>query len=108
LAVGDLGWDGSPIHRRAEVKAPVAESGDAIHPDPLPPCAPALNPVEWPWRHLNDVEMRDPTCPDPDQWHLELHPALGRVRQEPSRFRSSFEGRAWRFESLAFCAKFNE
>ena len=65
-------WDGSPIHRRAEVKEFVAEAGDAIHLEPLPAYAPDLNPVEWLWRHLKEVEMRNLTCLDLEQLHLEL------------------------------------
>ena len=85
-------WDGSPIHRRAEVKAFLAEAGDAIHLEPLPPYAPDLNPVEWLWRHLKKVEMRNLRCLDLEQLHRELHRALGRVRQKPRLFRSFFEG----------------
>ena len=85
-------WDGSPIHRRAEVKEFVAEAGDAIHLEPLPPYAPDLNPVEWLWRHLKEVEMRNLTCLDLEQLHMELHLALGRVRQKPALIRSFFEG----------------
>jgi transposase len=85
-------WDGSPIHRRAEVKEFVAGAGDAIHLEPLPPYAPDLNPVEWLWRHLKEVELRNLTCLDRDQLHLEWHLALGRVRQKPRLFRSFFEG----------------
>ncbi len=85
-------WDGSPIHRRAEVKAFVAEAGDAIHLEPLPPYAPDLNPVEWLWRQLKEVELRNQTCLDLDQLHLEWHLALDRVRQKPRLFRSFFEG----------------
>ena len=55
-------WDGSPIHRRAEVKAFLAEAGDAIHLEPLPPYAPDLNPVEWLWRQMKEVEMRNQTA----------------------------------------------
>jgi transposase len=85
-------WDGSPIHRRAEVKEFVAEAGDAICLEPLPAYAPDLNPVEWLWRHLKEVEMRNLTCLDLDQLLLELHLALGRVRQKPRLFPSFFEG----------------
>jgi transposase len=85
-------WDGSPIHRRAEVKEFVAEAGDAIHLEPLPAYAPDLNPVEWLWRHLKEVEMRNLTCLDLDQLLLEFHLALGRVRQKPRLFQSFFEG----------------
>lgn len=85
-------WDGSPIHRRAEVKAFVAEAGGAIHLEPLPPYAPDLNPVEWLWRQMKEVEMRNLTCPDLEQLHMELHLALGRVRQKPALVGSFFEG----------------
>ena len=85
-------WDGSPIHRRAEVKAFVAEAGDAIHVEPLPPYAPDLNPVEWLWRQMKEVEMRNLTCLDLEQLHMELHLALGRVRQKPALIGSFFEG----------------
>ena len=85
-------WDGSPIHRRAEVKAFLAEVGDAIHLEALPPYAPDLNPVEWLWRHLKEVEMRNLACGDLEELHLELHLALGRVRQKPRLSESFFEG----------------
>jgi transposase len=85
-------WDGSPIHRRAEVKAFVAEAGDAIHVEPLPPYAPDLNPVEWLWRQMKEVEMRNLTCLDLEQLHMELHLALARVRQKPALIGSFFEG----------------
>ena len=85
-------WDGSPIHRRAEVNAFVAEAGDAIHLEPLPAYAPDLNPVEWLWRHLKEVELGNVSCLDLDQLHQELHLALGRLRQKPSLIPSFFEG----------------
>lgn len=85
-------WDGSPIHRRAEVKAFLAEAGDAIHLESLPPYAPDLNPVEWLWRHLKEVEMRNLACGDLKELHLELHLALGRVRQKSRLVGSFFEG----------------
>jgi transposase len=85
-------WVGSPMHRRAEVKAFVAEAGDAIHWEPLPPYAPDLNPVEWLWRQMKEVEMRNLTCLDLEQLHMELHLALGRVRQKEALIGAFFEG----------------
>jgi transposase len=84
-------WDGSPIHRRAEVKAFVAEAGGKIHLEALPAYAPDLNPVEWLWRQLKEVELRNLTCLDLDQLHMELHLALDRVRQRPTLVESFFE-----------------
>lgn len=85
-------WDGSPIHRRAEVRAFVAEARGKIHLEPLPAYAPDLNPVEWLWKHLKKVELRNLTCLDLEQLHMELHLALGRVRQRRNLVRSFFQG----------------
>ena len=85
-------WDGSPIHRRAEVSAFIAEAGGKIHVEPLPAYAPDLNPVEWLWRHLKEVELGNVSCLDLDQLHQELHLALGRLRQKPGLVPSFFEG----------------
>jgi transposase len=85
-------WDGSPIHRRAEVQEFVAEARGKIHLEPLPPYAPDLNPVEWLWKHLKKVELRNLACLNLKQLHRELHLALGRVRQRRALVRSFFEG----------------
>lgn len=85
-------WDGSPIHRRAEVKAFVAaQSRNEIHIEALPAYAPDLNPVEWLWQHLKNEELSNLTCPDLDELHQELHLALGRVRQASGLVHSFFE-----------------
>jgi putative transposase len=67
-------------------------TGGAVHVGPLPPYAPDLNPVEWLWRQVKEVELRNLTCLDLDQLHLELHLVLGRVRQKQSVVESFFEG----------------
>lgn len=85
-------WDGSPIHRRAEVSAFVAEARGKIRVERLPSYAPDLNPVEWLWRHLKEVELRNLSCLDLERLHLELHLALGRVRQKQRLILSFFEG----------------
>jgi len=85
-------WDWSPIHRRAEVQEFVAAAGGRIHLERLPPYAPDLNPVEWLWKHLKKVELRNRTCLDLEQLHMELHLALGRVRRRLALVRSFFEG----------------
>jgi transposase len=63
-----------------------------IHLEPLPAYAPDLNPVEWLWKHLKKVELRNLTCLDLEQLHMELHLAIGRVRQRPNLVRSFFAG----------------
>src|SRR5512143_2135009 len=85
-------WDGSPIHRRAEVTEFVADTAGAVCVERLPAYAPDLNPVEWLWRHLKEVELRNLSCLDLEQFHMALHLALGRVRQRPRLIRSFFAG----------------
>jgi transposase len=94
-AVGDrllVIWDGSPIHRRAEVQAVVAGAGGKIHLESLPAYAPELNPVEWLWNHLKRHELGNVSCLDLEQLHMEIHLALGRVRKRRALIRSFFQG----------------
>lgn len=85
-------WDNSPIHRRAEVKAFLAQPAYRhILVEALPSYAPDLNPVEWLWQHVKDVEMSNLTCLDLEQLHMELHLALGRTRQRTELIPSFFE-----------------
>jgi transposase len=85
-------WDGSPIHRRAAVRAFLAAAAGRLHLEALPPYAPDLNPVEGMWQHLKHVEMRNLVCLDLEELHLELHLALGRVRQKRQVVPSFFAG----------------
>ncbi len=80
-------WDRSPIHRRANVTEFVMEVGtEGLRLEPLPAYAPDLNPVEWLWRHLKEVEMANLTCLDLEELHEEFHLALERIRGKPRLF----------------------
>jgi transposase len=84
-------WDGSPIHRRAAVKQFLAGPvGRGVRIEQLPPYAPDLNPVEAAWQHLKHVELRNVTCLDLEDLHLELHLAIGRLRHKHHLIRSFF------------------
>ncbi len=86
-------WDRSPIHRRGEVTEFIAAVGAKnLAVELLPPYAPDLNPVEWLWKHLKKVEMRNLTCRDLEELHEEFHLALGRIRGKPRLFPSFFAG----------------
>ena len=75
-------WDGSPIHRRCAVRDFVAGVGEKqLVLESLPGYAPDLNPVEWLWKHLKHVELRNRACLDLEELHMELHLAVSRVRQ---------------------------
>jgi hypothetical protein len=83
-------WDGSPIHRRAEVRGFVAGTRGRVWPEAPPGYAPDLNPWDEGGRHhLKDVEMRNPVCRDLDELHQGLDLAVGRLRQKPHLVRSS-------------------
>jgi transposase len=86
-------WDGSPIHRRAAVKEFLAgRGGRGVHVERLPGYAPDLNPWDQGgWQHLKHVEMRNLVCLDLEELHLELHLAIGRLRQKPHLIRSFFK-----------------
>lgn len=85
-------WDGSPIHRWGEVPAYLAgRRGKKIHVEALPGYAPDLNPWDQGgWHYLKHVEMGNLSCMDLDELHLELHLAIGRLRQKPNLIRSFF------------------
>jgi transposase len=78
-------WDGSPIHRRAEVKEFLARAPcRGVWVERLPGYAPDLNPWDaGGWDHLKHVELRNLVCLDLDELHLQLHLAIGRLRQKP-------------------------
>jgi transposase len=78
-------WDGSPIHRRAEVQEFLASpAGRGVWVERLPGYAPELNPWDaGGWDHLKHVEMRNLVCLDLEELHLQLHLAIGRLRQKP-------------------------
>jgi transposase len=84
-------WDRSPIHWRAEVMAFLAQAGNRIYVEALPPYAPDLNPVEGLWQHLKNVEMPNLACRDVEELHMEFHRALGRTRQKRPVVQSFFE-----------------
>jgi transposase len=84
-------WDGSPIHRRAEVNDFVSETRGKVRLEALPGYAPDLNPWdEGGWHHLKDVEMRNLVCRDLEELHQEFHLAVGRLRQKPHLVQSFF------------------
>src|SRR5512142_2134759 len=84
-------WDGSPIHRRVEVRGVVARRGGRVWLEALPGYAPDLNPWdEGGWHYLKDVEMRNLVCRDLEELHQELDLAVGRLRQKPHLVRSFF------------------
>jgi transposase len=84
-------WDGSPIHRRAEVTEFVSETRGEVWLEALPGYAPDPNPWDEGGRHhLKDVEMGNLVCRDLEELHQELILAIGRLRQRPPLIRAFF------------------
>jgi transposase len=94
-------WDGSPIHRRAEVKEFVRGTRRKIWLESLPGYAPDLNPWdEGGWNHLKDVEMRNLVCRDLEELHQEFYLAVGRLRQKPHLVQSFFAQAGLRIQEV--------
>jgi transposase len=85
-------WDGSPIHRRAEVTDFLgSEAGRGIRVEALPGYAPELNPWDaGGWHYLKSVELGNQAYVDLDELHLQLHSAIGRLRQQPEMIQGFF------------------
>jgi hypothetical protein len=65
--------------------------GRKIHVAFLPGYAPELNPWDaGGWQQLKHVELRNVSCVDLDELHLELDLAIGRLRQKPLLIQSFF------------------
>ena len=84
-------WDGSPIHRRTEVREFVSGTHGKVWLEATPGYAPDLNPWdEGGWHHLKHVQMRNVVCRDLEELHEQFHFAVGRLRQKPQLVRSFF------------------
>jgi transposase len=93
-------WDGSPIHRRAEVNKFVSETRGKLWVEVLPGYAPDLNPWdEGGWHHLKDVEMSNLVCRDLEELLQEFHLAAGRLRQKPEMIGAFFSQAGLKLES---------
>lgn len=86
-------WDGSSIHRRLEVIDFIKRVGrKVLWVEPLPVYAPDLNPAEWLWHQLKQVELRNVTCLVLQELHEHFHLAVARIRRRPTLVQSFFAG----------------
>jgi transposase len=84
-------WDGSPIHRRVEVKDFVAGTRGKVRLEAMPGYAPDLNPWdEGGWNHLKHVQLRNVVCRDLEELHEQFHLAVNRLRHRPHVVQSFF------------------
>jgi transposase len=84
-------WDGSPIHRRVEVKDFVAGTRGKVRLEALPGYAPDLNPWdEGGWNHLKHVQLGNVVSRDMEELHEQFHLAVNRLRHRPHVVQSFF------------------
>ncbi len=84
-------WDGSPIHRRMEVKEFVSATRGKLWVEALPGYAPDLNPWdEGGWHHLKHIQLRNVVTRDLEELHEQFHLPIGRLRRRPQVVRSFF------------------
>jgi transposase len=84
-------WDGSPIHRRVEVKEFMAGTRGKVWLEALPGYAPDLNPWdEGGWNHLKHVQLRNVVSRDLEELHEQFHLAVNRLRHRPHVVQSFF------------------
>ncbi len=76
-------WEGAPTHRSQVVKAVLADGGaERLGLEQWPGCAPALNPVEGSWRHLQRVQLRNVWCRTLGELRYELPLATANLPHE--------------------------
>ncbi len=82
-------WDGSPIHRSRIIKDFLARgAAQRLQLERLPAYAPDLNPVEYVWRYLKHVALRNVCCATLDELHYELRLAVANLRHKRTILRS--------------------
>jgi transposase len=76
-------WDGSPIHRSRIIKDFLAgRAAQRLQVERLPGYAPDLNPVEYVWRYLKHVALRNVCCDTLDELQYELRLAVANLRHK--------------------------
>ncbi len=76
-------WDGSPIHRSRRIKAFLSsDAAKRLQLERLPPYAPDLNPVEYVWRYLKHMALRNVCCDTLEELQYELRLAVANLRHK--------------------------
>jgi len=76
-------WDGSPIHRSHLIKDFLSsDTAKRLQVERLPRYAPDLNPIEYAWRYLKHVALRNVCCDTLDEVQYELRLAVASLQAE--------------------------
>lgn len=86
-------WDGAPIHRSHAVEHFVRQEADGrLRLERFPAYAPDLDPVEWLWHQLKNVELRNLCCKGVSHLKSELRKAQMRLRVRPHILKACIRG----------------
>lgn len=92
-----LVWDNVRPHQSAAVKRFVHDQRRRLSLEPLPPYAPELNPDEWVWRYLKQVELANFAPRHLGELKTGLREATQRIRMRTGLMRSFLEASALSF-----------
>ena len=98
--LGNLGRVAHPSPRRSR-GVPCQRHGTWPSRRAVAAVCPGLESRRSAWQHLKHVEMRNLVCLDVEELHLELHLAVGRLRQKPRVIRSFFVGAGLEAENFS-------
>lgn len=86
-----LVWDNINPHKSAAVRRFVHDHRRRLSLEYLPPYAPELNPDEWVWRYLKQVELANFAPRHLGELKVALREAVQRIRLRPALMRSFLE-----------------
>jgi len=86
-----LVWDNITPHKSAAVRQFVYDHRRRLSLEYLPPYAPELNPDEWVWRYLKQVELANFAPRHVGELKIGLRKATQRIRMRPELMRSFLE-----------------
>jgi len=84
-------WDNVKPHKSAAVRHLVHAHRHRLSLEFLPPYAPELNPDEWVWRYLKQVELANQAPDHVGELKVHLRQATQRIRMRPKLMRSFLE-----------------
>lgn len=91
-------WDNLNTHKARSVRELVAVHKARLATEYLPAYAPELNPDEWVWRHLKNVELANFAPYDLHELKTGLRLAVQRIRMRPKLMRSFLKASALSFD----------
>lgn len=90
-------WDNINTHKSATVRQFAHDHRRRLSLEPLPAYAPELNPDEWVWRYLKQVELANSAPLHLGELKVALRGAIQRIRMRPALVRSFLHASALSF-----------